>query len=74
MKPHFLVLDGLRGAAALCVLVFHVSEPWVGSRDKNVMPHAFLALGFFLALSGFVVGHAYDVTVALSVAAAEGRS
>lgn len=60
MKSHFQVLDGLRGTAALSVLVFHISELLVPRLDQNLMPHAFLAVDFFFALSGFVVGHAYD--------------
>lgn len=26
MKPHFLILDGLRGMAAIIVVIFHLFE------------------------------------------------
>jgi len=59
-RPHFHVLDGLRGTAALSVIVFHLLEMLVPSLQQNPMPHTFLAVDFFFALSGFVIGHAYD--------------
>lgn len=60
-KPHFEVLDGLRGIAALLVVVFHVSEILVmGDPVGNVLPHGALAVDFFFGLSGFVVSYAYD--------------
>jgi peptidoglycan/LPS O-acetylase OafA/YrhL len=60
MKTHFEVLDGLRGTAALCVFMFHIWEMLVPDLAHNPMPHTFLAVDFFFALSGFVLGHAYD--------------
>lgn len=60
MKPHYHVLDGLRGTAAFSVFAFHFLEMLVPSLEKNPMPHTFLAVDFFFALSGFVLGHAYD--------------
>lgn len=59
-KQHFVILDGLRGIAALAVVVFHFME-WVFSdyRD-NFIGHGFLAVDFFFCLSGFVIGYAYD--------------
>jgi peptidoglycan/LPS O-acetylase OafA/YrhL len=58
---HFEVLDGLRGVAALLVLVFHVSEISAGGvAQRNVLPHGALAVDFFFCLSGFVIAHAYD--------------
>lgn len=60
-KPHFEVLDGLRGVAALLVLVFHISEILSkGVVADNWLPHGALAVDFFFALSGFVIAHAYD--------------
>jgi peptidoglycan/LPS O-acetylase OafA/YrhL len=60
MKQHFQVLDGLRGTAALLVVVFHVLEMrWLDPAD-NPLHHAYLAVDFFFMLSGFIVGHAYD--------------
>lgn len=60
MKQHFEILDGLRGIAALGVVVFHFME-WVFSDySKNFIGHGFLAVDFFFCLSGFVIGYAYD--------------
>jgi peptidoglycan/LPS O-acetylase OafA/YrhL len=60
MKSHYEALDGLRGTAALCVLMFHFWEMIAPDVAHNPMGHAFLAVDFFFALSGFVLGHAYD--------------
>lgn len=60
-KEHFEVLDGLRGTAALLVVLFHIQGITVGFRHADLMlPHAFLAVDFFFVLSGFVIGYAYD--------------
>lgn len=59
-KPHYEILDGLRGVAALAVVVFHFME-WVHpDLSKNFIAHGFLAVDFFFCLSGFVIGYAYD--------------
>ena len=55
-KPHYLLLDGLRGVAALIVIVYHVFECF----DWSPVPHGYLAVDFFFVLSGFVIGYAYD--------------
>lgn len=60
-KSHFEVLDGLRGTAALLVVVFHIQGITVGFEHGSlILPHAYLAVDFFFALSGFVIGYAYD--------------
>lgn len=60
-KPRFEVLDGLRGSAAFLVVLFHIQGITVGFEGaKIVLHHAPLAVDFFFALSGFVVGYAYD--------------
>jgi peptidoglycan/LPS O-acetylase OafA/YrhL len=59
-KPHFAVLDGLRGAAALGVVTFHFMEMVIGNYSKLWIGHGFLAVDFFFCLSGFVMGYAYD--------------
>lgn len=67
-KPHYELLDGLRGVAALLVLLYHVFEGFafaaatngVGSGMITVLNHAYLAVDFFFLLSGFVIGYAYD--------------
>jgi peptidoglycan/LPS O-acetylase OafA/YrhL len=59
-KQHFEILDGLRGIAALAVVIFHFME-WVFTDfSKNFIGHGFLAVDFFFCLSGFVMGYAYD--------------
>ena len=55
-KPHYKILDGLRGVAALMVLVFHVFD----ACQANILPHGYLAVDFFFVLSGFVIGYSYD--------------
>ena len=59
-KPHYEVLDGLRGTAAVAVVLFHFSEYIYRSYSVNPLGHGFLAVDFFFCLSGFVVGYAYD--------------
>jgi peptidoglycan/LPS O-acetylase OafA/YrhL len=60
-KQHFDVLDGLRGSAALSVVLFHIQAIAVGWRpEQDILPHAYLAVDFFFLLSGFVIGYAYD--------------
>ena len=60
-KQHFEVLDGLRGSAALLVVLFHIQGITVDfAQGKLLLPHAYLAVDFFFALSGFVIGYAYD--------------
>ena len=55
-RPHFLTLDAMRGVAAITVVLFH------GARLAGVqtMPHGYLAVDMFFALSGFVISRAYD--------------
>jgi len=60
-KQHYPILDGLRGVAAVMVLLMHTFEVFDdGSRFKLLINHAYLAVDFFFALSGFVVAYAYD--------------
>lgn len=59
-KPHFEILDGLRGVAALAVVVFHFMEWIFPDITQNFIGHGFLAVDFFFCLSGFVIGYAYD--------------
>lgn len=62
-KQHFEILDGLRGIAALAVVVFHFME-WIYPPEQNFIGHGFLAVDFFFCLSGFVIGYAYDDRIA----------
>ncbi|WEK20373.1 MAG: acyltransferase [Candidatus Pedobacter colombiensis] len=58
-KQHFEILDGLRGVAALAIVLFHFME-MVYDPNKNFIAHGFLAVDFFFCLSGFVIAYAYD--------------
>ncbi|HVW95453.1 MAG TPA: acyltransferase [Mucilaginibacter sp.] len=60
MKPHFPILDGLRGTAALLVVIYHLFEAYYPVPAQHPMHHGYLAVDFFYLLSGFVVGYAYD--------------
>ena len=59
-KPRYEVLDGLRGVAALCVVGFHMMECYSADITNNIMAHGYLAVDFFFALSGYVLGYAYQ--------------
>lgn len=59
-KPHYNILDGLRGIAALTVVCFHLFEAFATSHLDQKINHGYLAVDFFFILSGFVVGYAYD--------------
>ncbi|MBO9732707.1 MAG: acyltransferase [Chitinophaga sp.] len=59
-KQHFEISDGLRGIAAISVVVFHFMEIIITDYSKNFIGHGFLAVDFFFCLSGFVIGYAYD--------------
>jgi peptidoglycan/LPS O-acetylase OafA/YrhL len=52
----FVALDGLRGIAALAVVLYHEGH-WIDG-DQHIK-HGYLAVDFFFALSGFVLAHAY---------------
>ena len=59
-KPHYELLDDLRGVAALVVIWYHVFEGFATSPVDQRFNHGYLAVDFFFILSGFVVGYAYD--------------
>lgn len=59
-RQHFEILDGLRGVAALAIVVFHFMEWIFSDSSRNFIGHGFLAVDFFFCLSGFVIGYAYD--------------
>jgi peptidoglycan/LPS O-acetylase OafA/YrhL len=52
----FETMNGLRGLAALVVLMYHRPE-WYGSL---CLPSGFLAVDLFFALSGFVIAYSYE--------------
>jgi len=60
-KPHYEILDGLRGVAALLVVFFHIFEVHSqGDHSRQIINHGYLAVDFFFMLSGFVISYAYD--------------
>ncbi|MEG0797109.1 MAG: acyltransferase [Odoribacter sp.] len=59
-KPHYDLLDGLRGVAAVMVVCFHLFEAFATSHLDQQINHGYLAVDFFFILSGFVIGYAYD--------------
>ncbi|MBR3860066.1 MAG: acyltransferase [Bacteroidaceae bacterium] len=67
-KPHYMLLDGLRGVAAILVLFYHIYEGFsfaevtnnAGSGIIAVLNHGHIAVDFFFILSGFVISYAYD--------------
>jgi len=60
MNGRFLSLDGLRGVAALSVLLFHASDMF---HKGPLMPHGFLAVDVFFILSGFVIALNYETAL-----------
>ena len=61
-KPHYELLDGLRGIAALLVIWYHIFEGYAfaGGGLIETVNHGYLAVDFFFMLSGFVISYAYD--------------
>ena len=60
-KNHYEILDGLRGVAAVMVVLFHLFETFTGGNHLiQIINHGYLAVDFFFVLSGFVIGYAYD--------------
>ncbi len=54
------ILDGLRGVAALMVVIFHLSEAFSYDPVYKHLNHGYLCVDFFFVLSGFVIGYAYE--------------
>ena len=61
-KPHYILLDGLRGVAALMVLWYHVFEGFAFAKGSVIetFNHGHLGVDLFFLLSGFVISYAYD--------------
>jgi peptidoglycan/LPS O-acetylase OafA/YrhL len=52
MKERIFVLDGARGIAAFCILLFHLAAPTL-----KVFENLYIAVDFFFVLSGFVLAN-----------------
>lgn len=59
-KPHYDILDGLRGVAAMLIVAYHLLEGYYHGSPEQPINHGYLAVDFFFVLSGFVIGYAYD--------------
>jgi peptidoglycan/LPS O-acetylase OafA/YrhL len=59
-------LDGLRGLAALVVMLFHFNIFFLPQARLPLIGHAYLAVDFFFILSGFVMAHVYGRRLALN--------
>lgn len=59
-KPHYALLDGMRGVAALMVIWYHIFEGFATSPIDQTFNHGYMAVDFFFIISGFVIGYAYD--------------
>ena len=55
LKERAHTLDGIRGVAALCVLLTHIMPSHL-----PILPHHYLAVDLFFVISGFVLGASYD--------------
>lgn len=55
MKKRYVYLDGLRGLAAMIVMIFHARTLWNFNFERG-----YLAVDIFFLLSGFVIASAYD--------------
>lgn len=68
IKPHYELLDGLRGVAAILVVFYHIFEGLAFAEATNgagsglitTLNHGHMAVDFFFILSGFVISYAYD--------------
>ena len=50
-KSHYEILDGLRGVAAVMVVIFHLLETFTGGNHLiQIMNHGYLAVDFFFVL------------------------
>lgn len=58
-RERFVLLDGLRGVAAVFIVQRH-AEPLLG----DALPSSYLGVDLFFALSGFVLAHAYGSALA----------
>lgn len=66
-RERFVVLDGMRGLAALAVVTDHIDSPFLTA----LIPGRYLAVDFFFVLSGFVLAHVYAQRLAGGMSALE---
>ncbi|MDB6453503.1 acyltransferase family protein [Falsirhodobacter sp. 20TX0035] len=56
-RAHYLLLDGARGIAAICILLYHLGDYFGGLR---FLQGSFLAVDMFFLMSGFVIALTYE--------------
>jgi hypothetical protein len=66
-EKRYDVLDGLRGVAAISVMLTHFSQ----NTPHSLFKHADLAVDLFFMLSGFVLMHSYRNKLLLGLSARE---
>jgi peptidoglycan/LPS O-acetylase OafA/YrhL len=62
MKADIRSLTGVRGVAAVIILIYHFSKFRLDPASSVVVwavPHGYLAVDMFFMLSGFVIGFVY---------------
>lgn len=62
-QQHFVLLDAMRGVAALAVMWGHLGDAWSDPGGQDYI----LAVDFFFVLSGFVIAHAYQQKLATNL-------
>ena len=60
-KHKLLTIDATRGIAALCVMLFHFTNRHAELHQMiQPFPNAYIAVDYFLCLSGFVIAYSYE--------------
>jgi peptidoglycan/LPS O-acetylase OafA/YrhL len=62
----FATMDGVRGVAAICVMLLHVTQ----TRSGSLLPSGYIAVDIFFCLSGFVITHSYQAKLEAGLGAA----
>ena len=47
-KPRYKILDGLRGIAAIIIVIYHLFESYYSLGISHPINHGYLAVDFFL--------------------------
>lgn len=64
----YLLLDGLRGMAALVIVIHHFTAL---SGQREIFGSASVAVDFFFCLGGFVIAHAYEAKLLAGLTVSE---